>query len=437
MQKEIEVYTLPSCPRSKRVKAFLNEKGVKYVNYNVDDDNKAYNRMVKLTDQYTVPVTVIDGDIVILGDDLEKIGTALTHVESVEMPAETAAEMPAAESVEAAAVECESVPESISEPVLEVQAEPVPEPELPPVECELAVLGCGTAGLSAAFYAGRKGLDVVVISDKNGGITRQRRTIAGYPGVMEIAGADLMTNICEQAHNAGAKFVEDAPRSISKGDDGKFFIETAGGAKFIAKSVIAAPGSHAAFSDAEGEKEYLGRGVYFCPVAEPEEFKDKHVAVFGDGNIALEAAAELAECAKEVHVITRAGWKADAGVAGLLKSGENVVYHHGFAVKSVGGKDSVEYAVIQKLENRLFGGTKKLRIDALVLGVGFEPDTAVFAGLAELNDAKEIVVDTEGKTSCEGLFAAGSATSVKAKCAVSSAGDGAKAALSAFAYLRK
>ncbi|HJJ28235.1 MAG TPA: FAD-dependent oxidoreductase [Methanocorpusculum sp.] len=440
MQKDVEVYTLPSCPRSKKVKAFLAEQGVKYANFNVEADNKAFNRMVKLTDQYNVPVTVI-GDMVILGADLDKIAAALAPEEENIPDAGPVDFSVFEDGAPAPAPVCEAESAQVSEPAPKpepvLELEPEPEPELPPEECELIVLGCGAAGLAAAFYAGRRGIYTIVISDKNGGITASRRTVAEYPGVMEISGGDLMTNMCAQAQNAGARFIEDAPRTLGKTDDGRFLVETAGGAKFIAKAVIAAPGSRAAPGGAEGEAEYIGRGLAFCPVSEAEVYAGKNVAVFGEGGVALESAAVLAEYAKEVHVITQSTRIADAGAGACLKVKENIVYHHGFTVKSVGGKDGLEYAVIQKLENRLFGGTKKLRLDALVLCTGFAPDTALFAEIAELNEAGEIVTDGDGKTSCEGLFAAGSATSEKAKGVAVSVGSGAKAAFSAAAYIRK
>ena len=415
MQNGIQVYTLPSCPHCKRVKAFLNEQGIKYIDHNVDNDDKAYNKMVKLTNQFGVPVTVINDDTVIVGDDLEKITSALENL----------------------AVSGEDLPESEVTETVPEEAEPKPEPvpEIPPVKCELVIIGSGAAGLSAAIYAGRKGLNTIVIGGSPGGMIRRSAKVENYPGITEISGDELMTKFLDHAAASGVNIIEGSVVSVAK-EENLFVTKMAGGATFISRAVIAATGRSPRLSGAEGEADFIGRGVTFCASCDAPLYKDKNVAVFGGGNTAADMVLELADVAKEVHVITRSGWKADEVLVERLKQKQNIIYHHGFFLKSVGGKEHMEFVVIQKKEARFFSGSKKLRVEGLFIGIGLEPNTGIFEGLVELNEANEIIVNTECQTSCEGFFAAGGATSVKTKQIASSVGDGVKALISAFEYIR-
>lgn len=405
MTHDVTVYSLEGCPHCRNLKGFLAKQNITYTNIDVGKDPAAADRMIELTGQRGVPVTIIDGEIVI-GDDLIAVGALL--------------DAPSSQSAQNAVR----------------------------LDHELIILGAGAAGLSAALYAGRKGLETLVIGGAIGGMATKSNGVENYPGIPDISGDLLMQKFAEHAKSAGAVLIEDVGMSISRKGD-LFAIQTLSDREFTAKAVIAATGRSPRLTGAPGEAEYLGRGIAVCKTCDGPLYKNKVVAILGGGNTALDMAREMAGIASQVHVISAGPLDADATLIGRLTSMKNVTFHTGYTIAEFGGGKLLEY--VKMVPVAASPGQKKgflakvvtsvsdqrLFVDGAFLGVGLDPNTAMFDGFAAMNADKEILVDVNCKTNLPGFFAAGDSTSVAAKQIASSVGEGVKALLSVYEYLRK
>ncbi|MBE6507403.1 MAG: glutaredoxin [Methanocorpusculum parvum] len=396
MPHTVEIYSMPGCPHCKNVKAFFAKHNIEYTDYDVSDSGLA-KKMIELSGQRGVPVIIIDGKEMVIGDDLMKLQILLLGDDIV--------------------------------------------PEAPiKADHELAIIGAGAAGLPAALYAGRKELDTIVIGGAIGGMVNQSKTIENYPGIPDVPGDVLMGKIAEHAKSTGVEFLEDVGTSIVK-KGSVFEIETLNGNKVTAKAVIAATGRIPRFSGAKGEADYFGKGVAVCTTCDGPLYKGKSVAVIGGGNTALDMALELADIASEVHMIVRSKVRGDEILLNRLKAKKNVIFHTGYEIEEIYGGEFVEGVALKKIGGgitKLFkSGIEKVPVEGVFLGIGLNPNTMMFEGLVEMNAEKEIIVNENCETNLEGFFAAGDATSIKAKQIASSVGEGVKALLSAYAYLKK
>ncbi|MDO9523292.1 MAG: FAD-dependent oxidoreductase [Methanocorpusculum sp.] len=397
MLHEVVVYSLSGCPHCKALKTFLDNDNIPYTNIDVGEDQKAAAEMIKISGQRGVPVTVIDGEKIVVGDDLKK--------------------------------------------VMEYLGAPVAVKKTPDVSPnhDLVVIGAGAAGLSAAMYGARKGMDMIVITGAIGGMVSQSYVVENYPGVPDVSGEELMKKIYDHTVQSGGIFVEDVVTGISKIDD-IFSIETLNGGPYTAKAVIAATGRSPRLSGAKGETEYLGKGVAICTTCDGPLYKNKVVGILGGGNTAVDMAIELSDIASTIHLIVRSHLKADKVLIDRLKTKKNVVLHKGSTISEFGGGQFLEYVVLKKTGgvSALLGkAEEKLPVDGVFLGIGLDPNTSIFEGFAAMNPNKEIIVDVDCTTNVPGFFAAGDATSIKAKQIATSVGEGIKALLSAYDYLRR
>ncbi len=257
-----------------------------------------------------------------------------------------------------------------------------------------------------------------------------------------------MQKFARHARDAGAVIAEDVGMAIAV-KDGRFRITTLSEKEYTAKAVIAATGRSPRLSGAPGEAEYLGKGIAVCTTCDGPMYKGKTVAVLGGGNTAMDMAIEMAGIAAQVHVISATPLDADAVLIGRLTEMKNVTFHTGFTITEFGGGTMLEYVKMMPVDAEpeqkkgflssilRSSPEKKLKVDGAFLGVGLDPNTAMFEAFVPMNAEKEILVDIDCKTAVPGFFAAGDATSVAAKQIASSVGEGVKALLSAYEYLRK
>lgn len=388
---KIEVYSISTCSHCSHLKKTFAEKGIEYTNYDVIEDKKAADRMIEISGQMGVPVTVIDGVNIVVGDDFKEIQKYL--------------DLPADESSDGT---------SSSGKVY-----------------DLIIIGAGVSGLAAAMYAARKNMNFIVIGGAVGGMVRQTTFVENYPGLPNVSGDDLMTKFVSHAEMFGAKIVEDVASGISN-SSGIFTIETLNG-KYLAKSVIAATGRSPRLSGAKGESDYFGKGIAVCATCDAPLYKDKIAGVLGGGNSAFDTALDLAEIAKEVHIISRSAPKADEILVKRLEKYDNVFYHIGRTIKEYAGDEFLKYVVLEKAGS---SETEMLVLDGLFIGIGLDCNTYMFEGFVNMNEKKEIIVDENCRTNVDGFFAAGDSTSISAKQIASSAGEGVKALLSAYDYLK-
>jgi len=210
--------------------------------------------------------------------------------------------------------------------------------------------------------------------------------------------------------------------------------ELASGATLQARTLILATGARWRDMNVPGEKEYRTKGVTYCPHCDGPLFKGKRVAVIGGGNSGVEAAIDLAGVVGHVTLIEfLEELKADAVLQRKLRSLPNVEIITTARTTEVLGDG--KKVVGLSYENRKTGEQHKLELEGIFVQIGLLPNTEWLKGEIELSKFGEIVVDAKGQTSVPGVFAAGDATTVPFKQIVIAAGEGAKAALSAFDHL--
>jgi thioredoxin-disulfide reductase len=308
---------------------------------------------------------------------------------------------------------------------------------------DLIIIGGGPAGITAGIYAARQKLNILLITKSFGGqIARKAVGIENYPGFEEISGLDLIKKFEKHLRRASARsdghkidIERDGVRKVKKTGE-KFLVQTTGKNTFEAKAVIIASGADPRPLEVPGEKKFIGKGVSYCTTCDGPLFVNKEVAVIGGGNAGFEAAIFLARFAKKIYILEYSE-KVSADVENqerVKKTGKIEVITN-VQPKEVKGEKFVNSLVY------LNGKTEKevnLAVEGVFIEIGTQPATSFVKDLVEFNEKDEIKVNPwTSQTSCPGLFAAGDADEVPYKQIVIAAGEGAKAAISAYEYLQK
>jgi len=302
---------------------------------------------------------------------------------------------------------------------------------------DVLVVGAGPAGAAAAVYAARKGIRTGIVAERFGGQTLDTLGIENYPSVAETQGPKFAAALEAQARAYGVDLMngqrvtalEPAARP-----GGTITLTLAGGAVLKSRSVILAPGARWRNVDVPGEAEYRNRGVAYCPHCDGPLFKGRKVAVIGGGNSGVEAAIDLAGLVEHVTLLEFAdALKADAVLVAKLRSLPNVAIHTNARTTEITGDGQKVSGLV--FADRASGAEHRVELAGVFVQIGLVPNTEWLKGRVELSRHGEIVVDAKGATSLPGVFAAGDATTVPYKQIVIAAGDGAKAALSAFEHL--
>ena len=298
---------------------------------------------------------------------------------------------------------------------------------------DLAIVGAGLAGLTAALYAARFGLRTVVIERlAPGGQVLNVEKIENFPGFPQgIAGVELGPLVQDQAEAAGAEFLLDTARELTVGADRR--IVRCEGAEIQARAVIVAAGSSLKALGVPGEAEYLGKGVSHCASCDAPLFVGKQAAVIGGGDSALDEAAVLARRAGHVLVVHRGNaFSAQRVAIDRLQTFENVETLFNTELVEIVGRDTVN--AVKLREN---GAARVRDVAGVFIFVGLEPNTAFLRDVLALDPAGHAVVDAHLQTSMPGVFAAGDIRQGSSRQLVAAAGDGASAAVSAARYLAK
>jgi len=293
---------------------------------------------------------------------------------------------------------------------------------------DVIVVGGACAGLSAALYTSRRALKTIVLTRDIGGQAAITTEIENYPGTGSILGPVLMDKFKEQAENAGAEIkLTQITGIIKEGDE---YVVIDGFEQYKASALILAFGLTHRTLGVPGEKELTGRGVAYCATCDGPLFKNKTVAVVGGGNSALEATDYLSDICQKVYMFVRGdNFRADeVDMLEQVKNKANVEIRFNTSITEVVGEKRVEKV-------KLNDGSE-LELNGVFVEIGYATQTDFLKNLVELDVRGQIIVDQEGKTSAPGIFAAGDVTNVPFKQAVISAGDGAKAALSASRYVK-
>ncbi|HMB25801.1 MAG TPA: FAD-dependent oxidoreductase [Patescibacteria group bacterium] len=301
---------------------------------------------------------------------------------------------------------------------------------------EVIIVGGACAGLSAAIYTSRRGLNTLVLTKDIGGQMAITTEVENYPGYKSIKGPELAMKFKEQAESSGAEIKMNAVKKIEKKDNG-FLVKTES-EDYLADSVILAFGLKQRHLGVPNEEKLTGRGVSYCATCDGPFFKDKKVAVVGGANSAFDAADYLAELAEKVYLFVRSGkYKAEKTLIKAVKNKKNIEIKDFVEITAFKGEEKLEKV---ELINNKTRENSEMELDGVFIEIGWKSMIDDFVGLKDLIDVGEkgyIKTDNAGKTSCPGIFAAGDATQSPFKQAVISAGEGARAGLSVAAYLRQ
>jgi len=295
---------------------------------------------------------------------------------------------------------------------------------------DVAVIGGGPAGAASAIYAARKGLKTVIVTDRMGGQLQDTKGIENLISVPYTEGPRLSANLGEHLSHYDIEVLEH--RRVERVEPGQpVALTLATGETLRTRSLIIATGAKWRELGVEGEKEYLGRGVAFCPHCDGPFYKGKDIAVVGGGNSGVEAAIDLAGIARSVTVLEfMPELKADAVLLEKLESLPNTrVIQNARTLRIAGDGEKV---VGLDYQDRSSGEEHRLELAGVFVQIGLVPNSRFLGDLVQTNRYGEILVDEKCRTSQPGIYAAGDVTNVPYKQIVVALGEGAKASLAAF-----
>lgn len=298
---------------------------------------------------------------------------------------------------------------------------------------DMLVVGGGPAGAAAAVYAARKGIRTGIVAERMGGQTLDTMGIENFISVLETQGPKFAAAL--EAHTRAYDVDLMAGHRVEAVEPGQTItVKLDNGAALRTRSLVLATGARWRKVNVPGEAEYANKGVAYCPHCDGPLFKGKDVAVIGGGNSGVEAAIDLAGIVRHVTLVEFADHlKADAVLVAKLQSLPNVTVHVNAQTTEIAGDGGKVNGLVFK--DRVSGETRRVDLAGVFVQIGLVPNTEFVKGAVELSRYGEIVVDERCATSAPGIYAAGDATTVPFKQIVIAAGEGAKAALSAFDHL--
>ena len=300
---------------------------------------------------------------------------------------------------------------------------------------DLIIIGSGPAGLSAAVYAKRAGLNMIII-EKNpvsGGQIIDTYEVDNYLGIPGVNGFDLAMKFREHADKLGAEFVDATVTGVtcvSEGSDAKapiYKVSTDNG-EFETHTIILATGAHHSKLQIPGEEEFIGKGVSYCATCDGAFYKGKVTAVNGGGDVAVEDAIFLSRFCSKVYLIHRRNeLRATKILQEELFGLENVEVIWDSVVKEIEGGEKVGSL---KIENVKSGETSDLNVDGIFVAIGIHPTTDLFANVVKCDDKGYVIAGEDGATSAPGIFVAGDSRAKRLRQIVTAVADGANAVTS-------
>jgi thioredoxin reductase (NADPH) len=298
---------------------------------------------------------------------------------------------------------------------------------------KVIILGSGSAGLTAAIYAGRAQLDPLVIAgSQRGGQLTLTTDVENYPGFIEgIQGPELMENMRKQAERFDVDFVDEDATSVDFRK--RPFQVTTAGKVFLTPSVVVATGAGTNWLGVPNEERLIGHGISSCAPCDAFFFREKEVAVVGGGDSAMEEALVLTKFATRVTIIHRRDrFRASKIMADRVGRHGKIRVLWNTVVEEVLGDGSVSGL---RLRDVTTGETRDFRVDGLFVAIGHHPNTELFRGQLELDEQGYLVLKKHTMTSVRGVFAAGDVHDTRYRQAVTAAGWGCMAAMDVEKYL--
>ncbi|HDR74168.1 MAG TPA: glutaredoxin [Methanoculleus sp.] len=380
---EVRVYSTRGCQYCRMVKALLDRLGVAYEDIDVGADPAKAAEMIELSGQFAVPVTAVGGEIIV-GYDAKRLNELFGSEQRGDL-------------------------------------------------YDVIIIGGGPAGLTAGMYVARKNMRGILLTENIGGQATESWAIENYMGYRMVTGQELIAKFEEQVRELHLHIELDSVTSVVK--EGTLFrVDTVSEQTFTGKSLILCSGVRPRWLGLENEEKFIGHGESVCSTCDGPLFRGKVVAIVGGGNYALTTAIEMSDIAKAVYLIVRSTIKADEVYLKPYREKDTITTYQNYVVSALHGDRFLEAITIRERDS---GEEIELPVDGLFLSIGHEPNTGFLDGLVELNEAGEVVVDQNCHTSEPGVFAAGDITSINGKQVVIACGEGAKAALEAYAYVMK
>jgi thioredoxin reductase (NADPH) len=385
----ITMYGTGWCGDCKRAKQFFGEQRVHYEFVDVDADPRARAKVEGLNDGRTVIPTIVFED-----------GSVLVEPSNAELATKLGVQTSASRGF-----------------------------------YDLIIVGSGPAGMTAALYAAREGIDTLVI--ERGGIGGQAgitERLDNFPGFPEgVSGAEFADRLQQQAKRFGVEILAATEVTGIERDDTYRIVHTADGASYHAFAVLLSLGSTYRRLGIPGEEDFIGAGVHFCATCDGPFYRDQHVMVIGGGNSAGEESLFLTKFADKVTVVTRDGkLSASKVVAQKVDDNAKIEVVTGAEPAEFHGDHRLDHVVLQDTAS---GETREVGVDGVFVFVGLTPNTELVRDLVDLDAQGFITTDAALTTSIPGIFAAGDARAGSTKQAASAAGEGAAVALAIRRYL--
>lgn len=299
---------------------------------------------------------------------------------------------------------------------------------------DLIIIGAGPAGLSAAVYGIRAGLDLIVIEQTpmGGGQVIDTSEVDNYLGLPGIGGFELGQKFRQHADALGVVFRSGKVVSIQDGD-GEKVVETADGTKYEARALILAGGAQHAKLGVPGEDSFRGQGVSYCATCDGAFFRKRDVAVIGGGDVAVEDAVYLAALCRKVYLIHRRdSLRAAKSLQNKLFSCENVEVVWDSTLQKINGSDLVEGITVRQIREN---SERELAVEGVFIAVGMRPNTEAYRQTVACDEGGYLIAGEDCATNIPGIFAAGDIRTKTLRQIVTAVSDGACAVASAEKYL--
>ncbi len=298
---------------------------------------------------------------------------------------------------------------------------------------DVAIIGSGPAGYTAAIYAARANLRTLVIQgEQSGGQLMITSDVENYPGFAEgVLGPDLMETFEAQARRFGAEMIV---RDVQRVDfSAQPFTLWTDDAEYHANAVIVATGASAKWLGLPNEARLQGRGVSGCATCDGFFFKGKEIAVVGGGDTAMEEALFLTKFASHVHLLHRRDtFRASKIMQERVRQHPKITIHYNTAVEDVLGEEKVEGVLLRDVVN---GARVDLPVQGFFVAIGHQPNTSLFKGILDMDEVGYLRHHVHTMTNIPGVFAAGDVADARYRQAVTAAGDGCRAAIDAERWL--
>lgn len=306
---------------------------------------------------------------------------------------------------------------------------------------DVIIVGSGPAGLSAAIYTKRAGLDTLVIEKEymGAGQIAYSDKVDNYLGIPAVSGFDLGESFRNHAESLGitieegeviriTRISDESDRTV-KSNPGLWKTELSDGTYKLSKTVIYAAGSHHRHLGIKEEDEFIGKGVSYCAVCDGAFYKDKSVVVAGGGNSALGDALYLSNICADVYIVHRRDeFRGDAITLKKLQERRNVHIITGVNIQSLRGE--------KKLEEVILSDGQVIKANGLFVAIGMEPETEILKAVVKLDANGYVVASEDCVTSAEGFYVAGDVRTKQLRQVITAAADGANAAAQVIKYLK-